>query len=678
MKLSPDKSNPDRRRHEDEIEQLRVAVEDAREETAALAAERDNLVAELARRTVQLREAEARLRRREEAAEVARAGLMFPESMKQRLVGSGPEATAEELRVAVEEMQTLAEELEEANHDLERRVAERTAELTALNEKLRASEGRLRFAQRAGAAGSWDWDIRANAMSWSPEQFDLHGLDPLLVSPSRAAWLASIQEDDRAATELALEECLLRRNPDFRAEFRVNHLRRGPRWLSARGRLVCDLRGDPVRLVGLTIDITERKRAELSIADANDELRREIAAEVKAHEATQARLFQTLKLEALGQLTGGVAHDFNNLLSVITSGTALLRRIQDAERRERLLDAMQQAALRGADLTRRLLTFARRQALRPMPLDLAAWLDDMHELLARSLQRDIEIEITTEPDLWPALVDGAELELAVLNLAVNARDAMPRGGTLYLIAGNVVLHQGSETEGLEGEFVRLAVRDTGTGMSPEVLARAFEPFFSTKEVGRGTGLGLAQVYGFARQSGGTARVSSPSGDGTTVTLLLPRATEDAAEPAAPGLVGREDANGYDFESGLRVLLIEDDDDVAALTAEMLRHLDHTVSRVASGPAAQKALAAGLAADLVLSDVIMPGGLDGLDLAQSVGETHPDLPVLLYSGFGGAPGRVAASGLPLLRKPFSIEELQRAIATARAARFGTQPVAAITG
>jgi PAS domain S-box-containing protein len=657
----------DQARTEDELEQLRVALEDAREEAAALAAERDALTDELARRTRQLREAESALRQREAVAVAARETLMREEHHA-ALNLAQKDATAEELRVAIEELQVLAEELEEsnaalsrANTTLEERVAARTAELSALNQQLRDSEDRLRLAQRYAGAGTWDWDIRNNHLTWSREYFELYGADPNRVVPSYEAWVASVAPEDRAATEQALQECLRRRDPDFRVEYRIRHPQRGERWLAGRGRLFCDEKGDPERLIGLNIDITDRKRAELAIAGINETLRHEVEAEVKAREAAQARLFQTMKLEALGQLTGGVAHDFNNLLSVITNGVGLLKRGADPARQERLLDAMNQAAHRGADLTRRLLSFARRQALRPEPLDLRAWLKDVQELLARALRADIAIEIRAPEDLWPVLADPAELELAVLNLAVNARDAMPRGGTLRLAAGNTELDALTDPDGLGGPFIRLAVQDTGTGMPPEVLARIFEPFFSTKDIGQGTGLGLAQVYGFARQSGGTARVASRPGEGTTISILLPRAKAAREAGALP-----DTAPTIDEGPPLRLLLVEDDDAVAELTAETLRHLGHTVSRVASGPAALKVLAEGLATDLVLTDVVMPGGQDGLELAQRLVAEYPDLAVLLHSGYGGAPARVAAAGLPLLRKPYSLEELRRALALAREA------------
>ena len=470
---------------------LQALAETARDKAAALAAERDALREALARHAAMPAEA------------VAPPARPAPPATGIR------DATGEELRLAVEELQRLAEALEQrnaalgrANAELETRLAERTAALAALNRRLRDSEEQLRLAQRYAGAGTWDWDIRGGRLAWSPEYFELHGLDAAQVAPSHAAWIGAMAAADRAGAEAAIQACLRCQDLDFRVEYRILHPARGERWLTGRGRLVCDAAGEPVRLLGLTLDITDRKRAELAIIEVNATLRREVEEEAQAREAAQARLFQTLKLEALGQLTGGVAHDFNNLLSVITNGVALLKRGAEPARRDRLLDAMDQAAHRGADLTRRLLSFARRQALKPEPLDLRAWLEDMRELLSRALRGDIAIEITAAPDLWWARVDPAELELAVLNLGVNARDAMPRGGRLLVSATNVALDALTDPDRLGGAFIRLQVRDTGTGMPPEVLSRIFEPFFSTKDVGQGTGLGLAQVYGFARQSGG--------------------------------------------------------------------------------------------------------------------------------------------------------------------------------
>ena len=299
------------------------------------------------------------------------------------------------------------------------------------------------------------------------------------------------------------------------------------------------------------------------------------ARDVTERNLLETRLRQAQKLEAVGQLTGGVAHDFNNLLQVVISGLTLMERAQDPARRAQLADSVRRAAQRGGELTKRLLTVARRQSLRPERIELYAWLNDgAAALLRQALRGDIRAELRVPPGLPAVEADPAELELALLNIAVNARDAMPDGGTLTVSAEAVRCYAITDQDGLDGPFVRLSLRDTGTGMDEETLARVFEPFFTTKGVGQGTGLGLAQVYGFARQSGGGVRLQSVPGQGTTASLLLPvsiRAAPDrvADAPAASGPPMR----------GAAVLVCEDDDDVAALVVDMLAQLGHVPTRV---------------------------------------------------------------------------------------------------
>ncbi len=382
--------------------------------------------------------------------------------------------------------------------------------------------------------------------------------------------------------------------------------------------------------------------------------------DVTARNALEARLRQAQKLEAVGQLTGGVAHDFNNLLQVVLSGLTLVERTEDPERRAHLLDSVRRAAQRGGELTKRLLTVARRQSLRPEAIDLGAWLDDgAGELLTRTLRGDIRTELRVQPDLPPVQADPDELELAVLNLAVNARDAMPGGGTLTITAGPLVLDGLTDPDGLCGRFVRLSVADTGTGMSEAIQARVFEPFFTTKGVGQGTGLGLAQVYGFARQSGGGVRLRSRPGQGTTVSILLP--VSDAA-PRAPDATG--DAAVAPPLLGATVLVCEDNDDVAALAVDMLEQLGHRPTRVGTAAAALGALADGRAVDLLFTDVLMPGGMDGLALAREARRRRPGLPVLLTTGYTGAAAAVPRD-MPMLRKPYKLQDLAQALQSALA-------------
>lgn len=615
-----------------EIAVLRAALAESRAEAAGLA--------------LRLRSAE-----RQAAAGRALASA--------RLAASDEDDRA--LGAALGDLSAFAAELEDANAALAQEVAERRAELVAIDAALRESEERVRLAHRHAGAGSWDWNIAEGTMSWSEEYRELLGLERD-AEASFPAWMEGIHAEDRAAVERAVRGCQEQAAPDWEVEYRTRHPRRGVLWLSGRGRLQRDAAGAPLRLVGLCIDITARKRAELALRDANENLRREVEREVAAREAAQARLTETLKLEALGRLTGGVAHDFNNLLAVVTAGASLLARAEDPARRARLTASIAAAAERGADLTRRLLTFARRQALRPEAVALGPWLREIGALLSRSLRADLAVEIDAPDDLWPVHADPSEMELAVTNLALNARDAMERAGVLRIAARNVTLDGTEEPEGLRGDFLRLEVSDTGTGMSPEAVARAFEPFFTTKS-GGGGGLGLAQVYGFTRQSGGAARVGSRLGHGTCVTLLLPRASSEAAEAARASLSARAGASEAAENTALRVLVVEDDEAVAALVLDMMQHLGHAAVRATGAADALGKLAGGLEADLVFTDVLMPGEMDGLDLARAIERERPGLRVLLTSGYGGAPSRVAAAGLPLLRKPYDLQGLRQALALA---------------
>jgi len=394
------------------------------------------------------------------------------------------------------------------------------------------------------------------------------------------------------------------------------------------------------------------------LRDASGRLDRLLAVfrDVTARNALETRLRQAQKLEAVGQLTGGVAHDFNNLLQVVLSGLTLMERTEDPERRAQLLDSVRRAAQRGGELTKRLLTVARRQSLRPESIDLGVWLDDgAGELLIRTLRGDIRTELQIRPGLPPVQADPDELELAVLNLAVNARDAMPGGGTLTIAAEPVTIDGITDPEGLCGRFVRLSVTDTGAGMPESVQARVFEPFFTTKGVGQGTGLGLAQVYGFARQSGGGVRLTSRLGHGTTVSVLLPVSDAMPAPRAAAG-----DPAVAQPVLGAAVLVCEDNEDVAALAVDMLEQLGHRPTRVSTAAAALGALANGRPVDLLFTDVLMPGGMDGLGLVREARRRRPGLPVLLTTGYTGSDAAAVPHGLPVLRKPYKLQDLAQAL------------------
>ncbi len=397
----------------------------------------------------------------------------------------------------------------------------------------------------------------------------------------------------------------------------------------------------------------------VELAALNADLQRRVEQEAAARAEAQAELFKLQKLEAVGQLTGGIAHDFNNLLTVIISGLQLLGQVKNEDHRARIVRRTEEAAWRGAHLTQRLLAFARRQSLRPERLDVVQHVDSLRELMAHGLRENIRVHTDMDPRVWPVEVDVAALELSLLNLAVNARDAMPQGGRLTLIARNVAL-AGQQAERLElspGDYVEFGVADTGTGMSKELLDKVFEPFFTTKTDGKGTGLGLAQVYGFVKQSGGATWVESAPNQGTTVRLLLPRsqrpAPEPAPEPAPTAVLQRRDR--------LNVLVVEDDDSVAAIVLDMLTQMGHSGTRVGTVASALAVLTGAEAVDLVFSDVLLPGGGSGLDLAQEMARRQICVPMIMTSGYGsGMTQRLAAARLPFLRKPYRIDALRQAI------------------
>ncbi|WP_027584074.1 ATP-binding protein [Bradyrhizobium sp. Ai1a-2] len=414
--------------------------------------------------------------------------------------------------------------------------------------------------------------------------------------------------------------------------------------------------------------VVERTRA---LEEANNQLRLEMTERARVEET----LRQAQKIEAIGQLTGGVAHDFNNLLMVICGGLDMLDRQTDSNRRRRLMDGMIQAAQRGASLTRQLLAFSRRQTLRPEPVDVALQIGGMRELLDRSLRGDVHVEFDFPDSLWPVEVDPGELELVILNLAVNARDAMPNGGTIVVRGENL---PGLSDAQITGDYVRLSVIDTGIGMGPEILSRVFEPFFTTKDVGKGSGLGLAQVHGFATQSQGTVRIKSEVGKGTSIELYLPRSSNLPSE--ARHLIDLNRARPKKSNHG-QILLVEDDDEVAALVSEMLGQLGYEVTRAASAAAALGALADGRSVDLIFSDIMMPGGMNGVELAREIKRRRNDIPVLLTSGYFEAAVREAeVAGIQILPKPYHIDELAAALDAAKSTlqphtRSRTEPAAA---
>ncbi|MET4388975.1 PAS domain S-box-containing protein [Bradyrhizobium sp. F1.4.3] len=387
--------------------------------------------------------------------------------------------------------------------------------------------------------------------------------------------------------------------------------------------------GTLVGFAKITRDITERRNAQVKL------------------EAMQKQLAESQKFDALGQLTGGVAHDFNNLLMIISGSLHMLKKgaVDDAKLK-RAISAIETATKRGAALTSQLLTFARRQSVNPQAIDFADRIAAIREVLDAGVGSSVRLSFDIDRDVWPIRTDASELETALLNLVINARDAMPDGGTVTISARNVVLDEPL----LTGEFVAVDIADTGLGIPSDVVDRIFEPFFTTKPIGKGTGLGLSQVHGFAHQAGGTVKVASELGKGTTFTILLPRGTDAPVQ---------ETAEAAPFRGNGTVLLVEDNPDVAVVSIGLLEQLGYRVRRVPDAESALRELEHN-GVDFVFSDIVMPGKMDGLSLALHLRQVHPGLPILLATGYSDAAADVRGD-FPILRKPFEIHELSEAIA-----------------
>ena len=401
-------------------------------------------------------------------------------------------------------------------------------------------------------------------------------------------------------------------------------------WASVVLDAIKDEDGKLIGFAKITRDMTEKREAQLRLEESREQL------------------FRSQKMEALGQLTGGLAHDFNNLLTAMLGACELgLRNINDPDKVKRMLEGVRGSAQRGASLTKQLLAFARAQPLEIKQIDLRQFFSDVTTLLRPSLRSDIDVVTEISDQLWPVDADAGALELALLNLAFNARDAMKEGGTLKISAHNEVLK--GKPEGLTGEHVILRVSDTGSGMSREVMDRVFEPFFTTKTFGEGTGLGLSQVFGFAKQIGGGVTVDSEVGKGATFTLYLPASHRGENGQAGGGAGGR---------SLGRVLIVEDDTFVAELAADMLSELGFEATIVHSAKEALERMAGGDKPELVFTDIVMPGGLTGIELARKLRQRFPELPILLTTGYSE---QVAATqGFPVLQKPYELHSLASAI------------------
>lgn len=531
---------------------------------------------------------------------------------------------------------------------------------------LRTGDERLRIALAAGGLGDWSWNASTGLIELSADAATILDLPDVKTITWAEMQQKLLHPDDAPVTHAAVETA---RSSDgfYRAEYRSRMQDGGFKWLATHGRISFSPDGTANAFAGVIQDISERKRAEAELRELNESLERRVAAAIAEREQAEEALRQAQKMEAVGQLTGGLAHDFNNLLTVVTgnidmAGRALVATgIEDARVR-RALDSAMKGAERAAALTQRLLAFSRRQPLAPKALDVDKLVLGMSDMLNRSLGEMVKLEIVTAPGLWRVEADPNQLESSLLNLAVNARDAMPQGGNLVIETANARLdedYSAAHAEVAPGLYVMIAVTDTGTGMPKKVQERVFEPFYTTKEVGKGTGLGLSMVYGFVKQSGGHVKIYSEEGEGTTIKIYLPRLmAETLSEQEAQLTPGLELS-----PSAETILVVEDDDDVRAYTVECLRDLGYRVLEAHDGTSALRLLERQeKPIELLFTDVVMPG-MSGRELADAAREQQPLLKVLYTSGYTRNAivhgGRLDA-GVEMIAKPFTYAALAQKV------------------
>jgi PAS domain S-box-containing protein len=567
------------------------------------------------------------------------------------------ESLAAEAAVAIDNTRLVLELERELAH---RRVAEAD---------LAESETRLRLATDAADIGTWDFDPQTGVLTWDPKCKQLFGLPADAEVSYEGTFLPALHPDDREATDATVQRALDPAGSGrFEAEYRAigieDHVER---WISAAGRAVFE-NGQPVRFIGTVIDITGPKLAEEGLRRLKDQLQDQVEAEVARRAEAEEALRQAQKMEAVGQLTGGIAHDFNNLLTVVTGNIARVQRAVEVSgagdpRMTRSLENAMKGADRAAALTQRLLAFARRQPLTPKPIDVDRLVTGMSDLLQRTLGEQVRLEIVTSPGLWRVEADPNQLENAILNLSLNARDAMPGGGELTIETANAQLDQSyvaGHSEVPPGQYVMIAVTDTGVGMSREVHDRAFEPFFTTQEVGKGSGLGLSMIYGFVKQSGGHVKLYSEDGQGTTIKIYLPRLLGDALVEDDESVTRSAAELGGQRET---ILVVEDDVDVRSYTVESLRELGYRVLEAHDGTSALHQLErfAGTI-DLLFTDVVMPR-MSGSQLTAEARRLQPGLKVLYTSGYTRNAvdhnGRLDP-GVEMIPKPFTFEGLAQRV------------------
>ena len=560
-----------------------------------------------------------------------------------------------------------------ARDETKRREAEqalRTSEAAA-----KTDAQRVQLALSAGAIiGTWVWDLPTDRFTVDEPFARAFGLDPALGREglSLEQVVATVHPDDQAGLSEAIGEAVARGGA-YAHQYRTKRANGEYHWLEANGRVEHAPDGTPLSFPGVLIDVEERRqlaaerdRALTDLRTLNETLEQRVAERTADLMQAEEALRQSHKMEAVGQLTGGLAHDFNNLLTAITGGLELLAlRVSRGEydKLDRYVTMAQTGASRAAALTQRLLAFSRRQTLAPTPIDANRLIAGMKDIIDRTIGPEIDVRVVLNPDLWPVLVDAPQLENALLNLCINARDAMPEGGqlTVETLNKHFDARSAADQDLSEGEYVSLCVTDTGIGMPAEIIQRVFEPFFTTKPIGEGTGLGLSMIYGFVRQSGGQVRIYSELGQGTTLGLYLPRHLGKAAAPGQP-----EHTGGMDRASrGETILIVEDETPIRDLVVEILTGAGYRVLEAPDGPAGIELLRSDHRIDLLVTDVGLPGGLNGRQVADAGRALRPALKVLFITGYA-ANAAVGAGhleeGMEVLTKPFNVAELAQRIRT----------------
>ncbi len=534
----------------------------------------------------------------------------------------------------------------------------------------RKSEEMLELVQEVGRVGLFEWNVQDGSILLSPSFLSIYGLETF--DGRYESWLECIHREDRLRITHLIENVIAEKLRKWEAEFRIVSPSDGElKWMEARNVVSYDEQGRALRVFGVTIDVTERKRAAAqvrafteSLEEVVKERTRALEAENEARKRAEELLRQAQKMEAVGQLTGGVAHDFNNLLTIVMGGLEMIGRqiptlkpspavLKIARARDMALAGVQRAAV----LTSRLLAFSRQQPLVPKILDANKLVAGICDLLHRTLGETVILETVLAAGLWRTDADSNQLENAILNLALNARDAMPNGGKVTIETANCYLDKayvaGVSEPVEEGQYVMIAIADTGSGMDGATIERAFDPFFTTKELGKGTGLGLSQVYGFVRQSAGHVKIYSEIGQGTTVKIYLRRSAEEddrrydeAPSPDIARAIGTE-----------KILIVEDDDALRAYSVEILSELGYEVVEAKNGAVALEVLGRS-EIDLLFTDVVLPGGMNGRQLADEAMRRRPGLKVLFTTGYTRnaiVHGQLDA-GVQMIGKPFSFREL----------------------